>query len=248
MLLTDEEIIKKLKIKPDDRVLDVGGSMKQHKIISVDTIVDLIKPEDAPYGSSELLARHFVKTDITRDKLPFKNKEFDICLCTHVLEDLTSPFLIMDEMARVAKRGLIVTPSMGEDMVFTPIDYTDWLTGARRVPGHAHHKWFFVQEKGMIKVIPKNFPVLYTKDFQMIGWKGEREMVYEWKEKIRYEEFVGINIHKLIDEYQRFLHRNKKYIKKGRTLYFIDNPVNSVKSLLKIMLHRGEGYSRRQTL
>jgi len=248
MLLTDNEIIKILKIKSSDRILDIGGSMRQHKIIKVDTIVDLIKPEDAPYGPSELLAKHFVKADITHDKLPFKNKEFDICLCTHVLEDLASPFLIMDEMVRVAKRGLIVTPSMGQDMVFTPIDYTDWLTGARRVPGQAHHKWFFVEERGILKVIPKNFPVLYTKDFQIVSWKGELEMVYEWKERIRYEEFIGINIHKLIDEYQKFLYRNKRNIKMGRTLYFVDNPVSWVKSLLKVVLHRGEGYSRRKRL
>ena len=159
MILTDQEISSKLKIASSDRVLDIGGSMMQHQDLQIDTLVDLIRPEDAPYGPTKLLAKHFVKVDITKEKLPFKNGEFDVCLCTHVLEDLPNPFMVMDEMARVAKRGLIVTPSMGFDMTFTPIDYTDWLTGARRVPGEAHHKWFFVKENNILKVIPKYFPI-----------------------------------------------------------------------------------------
>lgn len=245
MLLTDEEIIEKLKIKPSDRILDIGGSMMQHRVIKVDTLADLIRPEDAPYGSTKLLAKHFIQVDVTKNKLPFKDKEFDICLCTHVLEDLPSPFLIMNEMARVAKRGLIVTPSMGEDMVFTPLDRTDWLTGARRVPGQAHHRWFFVKDGNSLKVIPKIYPILYTKDFQVVGWMGEKEMIYEWKDQIKYKEFVGINIHNLIEEYRKFFRSNKKYIKMGRVLYFIDNPVNLLKSLVKIILQRGEGYSHK---
>jgi ubiquinone/menaquinone biosynthesis C-methylase UbiE len=248
MLLTDEEIIKKLKIKSSDRVLDIGGSMRQHGEIKVDTLADMIRPENAPYGPSKLLAKNFTEVDITKDKLPFKDKEFDVCLCTHVLEDLTSPFLVMEEMARVTKRGLIVTPSMGEDMVFTPIDYTDWLTGARRVSGQAHHKWFFVKEKDVLKVIPKNFSILYTKDFQIVEWRGEKEMVYEWSGSIKYKEFIGINIHNLIDVYEKFLRSNKKYLKMGRVLYFTDSPINLLKSLLKVMLHRGKGYSHRKTL
>ena len=74
-----------------------------------------------------------------------------VCVLTY-WKNLASPFMVMDEMKRVAKRGLIVTPTMGFDMVFSPIDSTDWLTGARRVPGQAHHRWFFVR-----KEITKNY-------------------------------------------------------------------------------------------
>jgi ubiquinone/menaquinone biosynthesis C-methylase UbiE len=243
MLLTDREIIEKLKIKSKDRILDIGGSMAQHQSISIDTLVDIIRPEEAPYGSSKLLAKNFVKVDITREKLPFKDKEFDVCLCTHVLEDLPSPFLIMNEMNRVAKRGLIVTPSMGEDMVFSRIDFTDWLTGARRVPGQAHHKWFFVKEKNNLKVIPKIPSILYTSDFHIVDWRGEKEMIYEWTGKINYAEFLGLNIHNLIEEYKRYLCINRKYFKFGQVLYFVDSPINFLKAFLKTLLRRGEGYS-----
>lgn len=248
MLLSDSEIIKRLKIRPTDRVLDIGGSMKQHGEIKIDTLVDLIRPEDAPYGASELRAQNFIKADITKEKLPFKDKEFDVVLCTHVLEDLPSPFLIISEMSRVAKRGLIVTPSMGYDMKFGDIDFTDWLIGATRVPGQAHHKWFFIMEKDILKIIPKNFPILYSPHLQITGWSGEPEMIFDWKGKINYKEFVSLNIHKLIDFYEKFIRENKNKIKWGRALFFVDNPINFAKAILKLVFHRGSGYVYRKKL
>lgn len=245
MLLTDKEIIKNLKIKSTDRILDIGGSMMQHTEIDIDTLVDMIRPEDAPYNPSKTLAKNFVKVDITKDKLPFKNKEFDVVLCTHVLEDLPSPFLVINEMMRVAKRGLIVTPSMGFDMEFTPLDFTDWLTGARRSPGQAHHKWFFVSSDNGLEIIPKIYPVLYTNDFQITKWTGEPEMIYEWSEKIEYKEFESLNIHKLIDRYELFMKKNAKYISKSKVVFFLDSPLNILKAFIKLIIKRGEGYKHR---
>lgn len=248
MIITDLEITELLKIEKSDRVLDIGGSMQQHNKIKVDTLVDILRPEDAPYSKSKLKAKRFVRLDITRDRLPFKDKEFDVCLCTHTLEDLPNPFLVMDEMSRVAKKGLIVTPSMGEDMVFTPVDYSDWLTGARRVPGEAHHKWFFVKTKTGLEVIPKFYGILYTPDFQITKWSGNKEMVYVWQVKIKYKEFVSLNIHKLIDRYKTFVLKNRKYIKTGRAVVFIDNPLNLIKALTKNLLKRGNGYRFRKVV
>jgi len=222
--------------------------MTQHTEIKIDTLVDILCPEEVPYRPSKLLAKNFVKLDITKNKLPFKDKEFDVVLCTHTLEDLPSPFMIMDEMSRVAKRGLIVTPSMGYDMEFTPIDYTDWLTGARRVPGEAHHKWFFINEAGTLRIIPKYYGVLYTSDFQIISWSGKNEMEYYWDKNINYKEFIGLNMHDLIDEYSIFMNKNKKYIKKGLVAIFIDSPFNMIKAITKKILKKGHGYTFRKEL
>lgn len=247
MLLSDKQIISRLKIKPKEKVLDVGGSMRQHDVIKIDTLVDIIHPEESPYGPSKLKATKFVKVDITKDKLPFFDKQFDVCLCTHTLEDLPSPFLIMDEMSRVAKRGLIVTPSMGQDMVFSEADYTNWMTGLRRVPGHAHHKWFFNLAGEGLEVIPKNYPVLYTHKFQIVKWRGKIEMEYYWSGHIDYREFASLSIHKLIDRYKAFCKTNSKFIKFGLTNIFIDHPVNLLKAFLKKILKRGYAFHYKNT-
>jgi len=160
MFLTDKEIIKKFHIKPSDNIIDIGGSMKQHDLVKVDTLVDIIQPKESVYNKQTLLAKRFIRLDITKEILPFKDKEFDFCLCTHVLEDLYNPFLLLDEMSRVSKRGYIATPSMGQDMEYSHLDLTNWKTGPRRVPGVSHHKWFFTQKNGVMQIIPKNYPLL----------------------------------------------------------------------------------------
>ena len=211
MPLSDQQIIEKFNIKPSDRILDVGGSMKQHDELQIDTLVDIIRPEEAPYGKSKLKAEHFVRLDVTKDKLPFKNKEFDFCICTHTLEDLPYPFLAIDEMFRVAKRGLIVTPSMGAEMVFSHIDLTNWATGPRRIPGKGHHKWLFYKEKDKMVVLPKNYPLLYSGEFHFTGWLGEEELVYYWEKKIKYKEVKDLDFHALIGEYRKYVRSQKKY-------------------------------------
>lgn len=243
--MTDGEIIRKLKISSKDRVLDIGGSMRQHDLIKVDTLVDLICPEEAPYGASKLKAKNFVKCDITREKLPFKDKTFDVCLCTHTLEDLPNPFFLIEEISRVARRGIIITPSMGKDMVFGHLDFTNWLTGARRQPGEAHHKWFFIKNKKGIMLIPKIYPILYTGSFQLTDWSGESEMIYVWKNNINYEILQSLSMHNVIDFYTKFLNDNKKHIKKGGVLIYLDNPYDLIKALAKKLFRIGAGYKYR---
>jgi ubiquinone/menaquinone biosynthesis C-methylase UbiE len=210
--------------------------MKQHQEIVIDTLVDIIKPENSPLIKSNLLAKKFFKVDITKEKLPFKDKEFDVCLCTHTLEDLYNPFTVMDEMARVAKRGYISTPSMGKDMEYSHFNLTDWKTGPRRVPGVGHHKWFFVNDKGVIKVIPKNYPLLSTSKFHITKWLGEDEFQYLWTGKISYEEVKELDFRVLIKTYSSFVKENKSDIKYGPVLIFLDNPFFVLKEWAKFFL------------
>lgn len=238
MSLTDSEIIKKFKIKPTDKVLDVGGSMKQHTEIPIDTLVDAIRPEVSEFNSGKLLAKHFVKLDLNRDKFPFGNKQFDFCLCTHTLEDLPYPFLAIQEMSRVAKRGYIATPSFGNDIVFTHIDFTNWGTGARRVPGISHHKWLFYIKNRVMRVVPKNYPLLYSDEFQFIKWMGEPEFQYPWQGEIKYDEVKDFDFRLLIQEYRNFVSGNRSQLKKGRTLFYLDNPIYFAKAEIKKCLKK----------
>ncbi|OGM15577.1 hypothetical protein A2V56_00285 [Candidatus Woesebacteria bacterium RBG_19FT_COMBO_42_9] len=244
-MISDREVISRFKIKPKDRILDIGGSMRQRDEIRVDTLVDIISPEEAPYGPTKLRAKNFVKVDVTRDKLPFADKEFDFCICSHTLEDLSYPFLAIEEMSRVAKRGLIVTPSMGADMVFSHINFTDWLTGSRRVPGQAHHKWLFYEKGEVIYVVPKNYPLLYSSNFHFTHWSGEEEFVYYWEDKIDHKEVRTLHFHELIHEYKGFVKRNKSKLKRGSVLFYLDSPFYYLKEGVKLLLKKGTGFKYR---
>ncbi len=242
MTLSDSELVKKYSIKPTDRILEIGGSMKQHEELQINTLVDIIRPEESIYTPSILKAKEFVRLDVTQETLPFKDKEFDFCLCTHTLEDLSTPFLVIREMSRVAKRGYIATPSMGKDMVFDHVDMTDYLCGPVRVPGLGHHKWFFVNDNGVLRVIPKNYAILYASAFHIVNWKGEDEMQFYWEKKIVTEIVNELNTHDLIKEYRRFIDDNKTNIRKGIAVLYPDNPIFYLKELIKLLLRRGAGF------
>ncbi len=249
MVLSEAELIKNLKIRKKDKVLDLGGSMKQHKLIEVDTLADIIRPEEAPYGKSKLLAKKFVKVDFTKNKLPFRDKQFDVVLCTHVLEDLPSPFLLLSEMERVAKRGFIATPEMGRDLVFSHFNLTDWGTGSRRVPGWSHHKWLFYspnsrKHKNSFVILPKNYGVLYSSMFHFVNWSGNEEFRYYWKKKINFRVVDDLDLHKLITEYKKYVSKNKKMLTKGAPLVYLDSPFYILKELIKKIFKRGKSFNR----
>lgn len=238
MSRTDEEIVSRFNIKKTDKILDIGGSAKQHSLLKIDTLVDIVTPEETPYTKSKLKTNNFVRLDITKEKLPFKDKEFDFVICTHTLEDLYNPFMIIDEMSRVGKRGYIATPSFGNDIVYSHYNLTDWFTGGRRTPGFAHHKWLFYLKKGVMQILPKNYSLLSTSEFQVTKWIGEEEFEFPWEGKIKYQEINDINFHVLISEYRKWFNLNKLSITKGRALFFIDNPFYFIKESIKYLIRK----------
>ncbi len=245
--LTDQELINKFGIKSTDKILDIGGSAKQHDLLPIDTLVDLLQPEDDPYNRSYLKAKYFIKCDITKEKLPFKDNQFEFVLCTHTLEDIYNPFLVIEEMSRVAKRGYIAAPSRGKDSEFSHLDLTDWLTGPRRQPGYAHHKWFFELKNDLMQISVKHYPLLYTAEFMIGKWRGGDEFQYYWEDFIKYEFLDSTDMHTLIENYRQFMKENKKWIKKSWVLIYIDNPYYFIKELAKMMLKRGMGYKKQKS-
>ena len=57
--------------------------------------------------------RSFVK--ITEKKLPFKDKEFDFVIASHVAEHVEDISYFLDELSRVSKKGYIEVPTRLED-------------------------------------------------------------------------------------------------------------------------------------
>ena len=52
-------------------------------------------------------------------KLPFKDKEFDYVICTHVIEHVNHPMAFKEEIERIGKSGYIELPTrLNDNMVF----------------------------------------------------------------------------------------------------------------------------------
>jgi SAM-dependent methyltransferase len=72
----------------------------------------------------------FVHTRIDAP-LPFKDKEFDFAYSHHVFEHLDDPITACNEMMRIAKSGVIITPSFFAEQIF----------------GRPYHRWL-VMDRG----------------------------------------------------------------------------------------------------
>jgi SAM-dependent methyltransferase len=142
-------------IGENDNVLDVGGAYQP--FFRADSVIDILPFENAnmsnvvfrnpspPRFSKE--SWHVQDINDSKKPWPFKDKQFDFCLCTHVLEDLRDPIYVVSEITRVAKRGYIEVPSR----------YQEQTVGLelQGICGYGHHRWIIDTDDNKIRLIFK---------------------------------------------------------------------------------------------
>ena len=108
-----------LNQNPDWNILDIGCGYTAHKNATV--ICDV---QDL---SNIYKEKHFVK--LTSKILPFKDKEFDFVIASHVLEHVEDVNFFIKELERVSTKGYIELPSrLGDNLVFENIkDHIWWF-------------------------------------------------------------------------------------------------------------------------
>ena len=91
------------------KILDIGCGYRAHKSASV--IADI---QDL---SNFYQNKNFIK--ITEKKLPFKDKEFDFVIASHVIEHVDDFEFFIKELERISSKGYIELPSrLGDNLVF----------------------------------------------------------------------------------------------------------------------------------
>ena len=90
---------------PDWKVLDIGCGYGASKYAT--TICDILDLSD------HYKDKTFIK--INEKKLPFKDKEFDFIIASHVAEHVEDISYFLNELARVGKKGYIEVPTKLED-------------------------------------------------------------------------------------------------------------------------------------
>ena len=98
-------INKTLSENPNWKILDIGcGYNANNYATTISDTLDL---------SGYYKNKYFVK--ITDKKLPFKDKEFDFIIASHVIEHVDDISFFLNELARVGKQGYIEVPTKLED-------------------------------------------------------------------------------------------------------------------------------------
>ncbi|MFQ6044045.1 MAG: class I SAM-dependent methyltransferase, partial [Candidatus Poribacteria bacterium] len=92
-------------IDPADFVLEIGSGHdpKTRSDVLCDKFID----DDIQRGGKIITDRPIVAAD--GQYLPFADKSFDYIICSHILEHVENPALLLNELMRVGYRGYIET-------------------------------------------------------------------------------------------------------------------------------------------
>ena len=198
---TIKNINKIIKENPKWKILDIGCGYRAHPYASV--IADV---QDL---SNHYEGKKFIK--IYEKKLPFKDKEFDFVIASHVIEHVEDFEFFINELERISPKGYIELPSrLGDNLVFE--NKTD-------------HIWWFVYDDINNKLLASKRnqlvePFLTVSTAKLFEKIFRESLVIEltWDKKIDYQ--IDNSIQENIIEEISFLKLFKKYLsKKFRSFY-----------------------------
>lgn len=183
-------------------VIDIGGTASGWSSNIADAFIDI------NHQDTNKLQFNF---DICKEKnwkpvLEFveKNGKFDFSICTHTLEDIYNPYLVLDILPKISKQGVITTPSILSELNF--VETTLWS-------GYIHHRYLFGFKDNKIIIAPKLPIVESIKDKIEVK---DLEIRYEWVEDIPYtvfmDNYLGPNKDILLDEYGKFIIEQKTFL------------------------------------
>ena len=106
---TSTHVNKVLEKNPNWKILDIGCGYRPHKYASVIA--------DTKNFTNLYKTKKFVK--ISGKNLPFKDKEFDFVIASHVIEHVEDFQFFIKELERITSKGYIELPSrLGDNLVF----------------------------------------------------------------------------------------------------------------------------------
>ena len=185
-------INKSLSENVNWKILDIGCGYTANKYAT--TIADVQDFTDF-YKSKK-----FVK--INDKKLPFKDKEFDFVIASHVIEHVEHLEFFIKELERIATKGYIELPTrLGDNLVFE---------------NEKDHIWWFIFDdiKNLLIASKKNqllnpfISVSTSKTFEkmyresmVIELMWQDKIDYEISDSIKHENLKKISFIKLIKKY-----------------------------------------------
>jgi SAM-dependent methyltransferase len=142
-------------------VLDVGSGDKPHW--RADVLLDhYVGDEHGGQRSGASSARvDRPLFDADASDLPFADKVFDYAICSHVLEHVERPELVIAELARVAKAGYIEVPEAASAKI---VDFPS-------------HLWWVTLEDGVLVFTAKTVPYFDADIDRYLSDSGLRQTV-----------------------------------------------------------------------
>ena len=183
---------KKLSENSSWKILDLGCGYRANKNATViSDIQDL---------SNFYQDKKFIK--IHEKKLPFKDKEFDFVIASHVIEHVEDLQFFIREIERISNKGYIELPTrLGDNLVFeNKNDHIWWFAFDDSNNQIIASKRNQIVEPFLTVSIGKLFEEMFRESL-VIELTWEDKIDYKIDNKIRNENFKKISFLKLIRKY-----------------------------------------------
>jgi len=178
-------------------VIDVGGYARGKSAEVSDVMVDIMstRPNDFKFNLSNASewAELLSYVDL--------HGKFDFAICTHTIEDISNPALLLEMLPRIALQGIITCPSPAAEL------------GRHESPqylGNIHHRHIIGWQNNSILIIPKLSvlePLLLGEGLKCEPYRSE--IRFDWKDTIPYSffmnDFLGPDVESVLHAYQALL-------------------------------------------
>lgn len=109
------------------------------------------------------------------EKWPFADKEFDVCWCADVLDRMTNPVFMLEEMSRIARIGYVRVSDRNYESLLN-VESPDY-------PGYKDNKWLIDYNHVLERLLflskesyaetSNHHPTIPGKKYITIMWRGE---------------------------------------------------------------------------
>jgi SAM-dependent methyltransferase len=201
-------------IEPEDLVIDLGGWWMP--FARADWVVDVMPYATRGRGGKVVIGPErfsettWIQQDLCdRKGLPFADKMFDFCVCSHVLEDVRDPVFLCSEIQRISKRGYIETPSRRVEQCLG--------VESGRYCGYHHHRWMVEMDEGRLTFLHKS-------DLPLLNWRLRLPSGYSkrlaqenavawmyWDGAFEYGEKILLTHEEEVDELESFVRKESAY-------------------------------------
>lgn len=153
------------ELPADARILDAGGWLQP--LLRATHVADLMpyqtrrgRLQTEPIAGERFTAASWMPADfLAQDlRLPVPDKFFHFAYCSQTIEDLADPAPLLRELNRVARAGVIESPSRLAEQT---VGVRDRMTDAT---GHPHHHWIIDPTPDRLELCPKSAlaPLAFT--------------------------------------------------------------------------------------
>ena len=159
-------------------VIDIGGSAEytSWSYDIIDYIADLVDPPET-INKIKYFKLNFNYESQWQEILDFveKNGKFDFSICSHVIEDISTPRVLINMLGKISKEGFIGVPSKYREL--KEINDNKYI-------GYLHHRWIYSIYNNQFIAYPKlNF--IESLPITNIGENSDLiDFSFFWKNKL----------------------------------------------------------------